>query len=68
MAVGLVVEDAVAQPDRLADAEIGLEVAFDLGAREAGIAVVVEQALLCRQQRALAIDMDDPPSRTNGAA
>jgi hypothetical protein len=69
--VGVVADDAVAQPQHLADAEQQPQALLDLGARQAGVAVLVQQALLGGQHRAGAVDVDraaleDQPAREAG--
>ena len=58
VAVGLVLEDAVAEPDHLLGAEVVVERRLDRGAVELRVAVRVQQALLGGQHRALAVDVD----------
>ncbi len=58
VAVGLVFVDAAAEPDHLLGAEVLVQRRLDLLARELGVAVAVEQALLGDQHRALAVDVD----------
>jgi hypothetical protein len=59
-AVGLVVEDALAQPQHGGRTGVGTEQGLDLAAAEMGVAVGIEQALLGDEQRALAIGVDRP--------
>ena len=61
MTVGLVVHHAEAEPDDRVAAGVAAEKVLDLGARPRGIAIRVEEALLRREQRALAVGV-------NGAA
>ena len=59
MAVGVVVLDqAQPEPDDALDAELRAQLRLDLLAPELRVAVLVEQALLGRDQRALAVDGD----------
>ena len=66
VAVGVVAVDAPAQPDDVADAEVVGEDPLHRLAVEPGVAGLdlAEQALLGRQQRAAAVDVDAPPSST----
>ena len=58
VAAGLVVLQALTQPDDLAHAEVMRQPFLDLLAVEVGIAAGAQQALLGGQQRALAVDVD----------
>ena len=60
VAVGLVVEDPLAQPQHGRRTGVGTEQGLDLPATEMGVAVGIEQALLGDEQRALAIGVDRP--------
>src|SRR6266704_6913465 len=66
VAVGLVIEHALAQPDHLADTEIGAQVVLDLLAAQGWITVGIEQAFFGDQYRALAIDMQGAPFIDDG--
>ena len=59
VAAGFVVDDALAEPDHVAHAEVGpAGVRSICGRSEIGIAIGVEQALFGDQRRTLAIDVD----------
>ncbi len=61
--VGVVPGDAAAEPEHLARAEVGRQDPLELLARQPRVARldVVQQALLRRQQRPRAVDVDGPP-------
>ncbi len=68
MAVGVVVQQADAQPQDTLQPQIGTQPLLDVAARKAGIAVGVEQALARRHAQARAVDIDraaleDPVAR-----
>ena len=68
MAVGMVVEQPVAEPDDALEAEVALQPLLDLRRVEAGVAVGVEQALLGGEDgaRSVAVDraaFEDPVGR-----
>jgi [glutamine synthetase] adenylyltransferase / [glutamine synthetase]-adenylyl-L-tyrosine phosphorylase len=58
MAVGVVVEQPVAEPQHAGEPEIARQPRLDLRARQLGIAVGVEQALLGRRHEAGAVAVD----------
>ena len=58
MPVGVVVLQPRAQPDHLADAEIGRQQFLHVGPPDAGIAVGIEEHAFGREQRALAVGVD----------
>src|SRR3546814_5318433 len=60
MAVGMVVEQSVTQPQQPFDAQIVGKPGLDLPFRHAGIAIGVEQALFGRDRQAGAVDVDRP--------
>src|SRR5688572_2779818 len=58
MAIGLVVDHALAQPDDLPHAEVITQMLLDVRTAHVRISVAVQQALLGDQRRALAIHVD----------
>src|SRR3546814_18780373 len=60
MAVGMVVEQSVTQPQQPFDAQIVGKPGLDLPFRHARIAIGVEQALFGRDRQAGAVDVDRP--------
>src|SRR6185503_855874 len=58
VAVRVVARDALPEPEDLADAETVAQQALDVDARQLGVPIRVQEALLRRQQRALAVDLD----------
>ena len=58
MAVGVVVEQALAEPDHALEAEVVLKPALDVLVGRAGVAVRVEQALLGRDDGARSVVVD----------
>ena len=60
MTVGIVTDDAVAEPEDVGDAEIVPEARLDLAPGEAGIPVGVQQTGLGGEQRAGAVHVDGP--------
>ena len=72
MAIGMVMREAVAQPQHAPDAEIAGEPRLDVGAGEVRIAVGIEQALLGGDGEAGAVDieraaLEDPVAGGDGA-
>ena len=61
MPVGVVADDAAAQPDDLAGGAVVGQILLDLGPAELRIAVRIEQALLGRQDRPGSVAVDRPP-------
>src|SRR3546814_11597165 len=71
MAVGMIVEQAVAQPQHVDHAEIVVEPLLDLGLAQPGVAIGVEQALLGGDGTpgAVAVDraaLENPAARLGG--
>src|SRR5208282_6416809 len=54
---GLVIDDALAEPDHAAGSEIAAQQLLDPGAAQSRIAIGIEQALLSHQHRALPVDV-----------
>jgi hypothetical protein len=73
MAVGMVVEQAAAEPQQPIDAEMVGEPRLNVGAREIGVAIGIEQALLGGDGKPGAVDIDraafeDPVGMADGEA
>ncbi len=68
MAAGLVEIDALPQPDHGGHAEIALQHALDVGARDRPVAIRIEQALLGGQARALAVHVNRPAFQHEGGS
>ena len=60
MAVGLVIEHALAKPDNRAHAQVGSQVCLDLRAFKPRIAVGVEKTLFGDERGSDAVDVDGP--------
>ena len=58
MAVGVVVEQALAEPDDSLETEIVLEAALNVFVGRSGIAIGVQKALLGRHDRARSVAVD----------
>ena len=56
--VGVVADDAAAEPEDVGRAEVIAEVLLDVGLGKLRVAIWVEQALLGGEQRAAAVDVD----------
>ena len=63
MAVGVVVQETIAQPDHFVDTQRRADAGLDLVRRQVRIAVRVKQALARGQQPALAVGIDSPAAR-----
>jgi len=73
MAVGVVPDDAVTEPEDVPDAEVGAEMGLDAGPVEPGVAVGIEETGLGRDERAPAVHVDraalqDDPGRVHRQA
>ena len=60
MAIGMIIDETFAKPQHTLDAKICTQSFLYLLARQAGVAVGIEQALLSRDEQASAVHINRP--------